>query len=60
MEQKTVYLSGPIMDEHLGTAREWRGAAKKLLAGHFILLDPMLRRNFKDREVRQCKRDRRV
>jgi len=47
---KTVYLSGPIMDEHLGTAREWREEAKVKLATHFKLLDPM-RRNFKDREV---------
>lgn len=47
---KTVYLSGPIMDEHLGTAREWRESAKVKLATHFKLLDPM-RRNFKDREV---------
>lgn len=47
---KTVYLSGPIMDEHLGAAREWREAAKAKLDGHFRLLDPM-RRNFKDREV---------
>jgi len=47
---KTVYLSGPIMDEHLGTAREWREDAKVKLATHFKLLDPM-RRNFKDREV---------
>jgi nucleoside 2-deoxyribosyltransferase len=47
---KTVYLSGPIMDEHLGAAREWREDAKVKLASHFKLLDPM-RRNFKDREV---------
>lgn len=47
---KTVYLSGPIMDEHLGTAREWREEAKQQLQGSFRLLDPM-RRNFKDREV---------
>ena len=38
------------MDEHLGTAREWRETAKTLLDGKFRLLDPM-RRNFKDREV---------
>ncbi len=50
MARKTVYLSGPIMDEHLGTAREWREAAKVLLGKQFRLLDPM-RRNFKDREV---------
>ncbi|MGQ9661990.1 MAG: nucleoside 2-deoxyribosyltransferase [Kiritimatiellia bacterium] len=47
---KTVYLSGPIMDEHEGVAREWRSAAKRLLGCHFRILDPM-RRNFKDREV---------
>lgn len=47
---KTVYLSGPIMDEHLGTAREWREEAKGQLKDSFRLLDPM-RRNFKDREV---------
>jgi len=47
---KTIYLSGPIMDEHLGHAREWREEAKKKLEGHFKILDPM-RRNFKDREV---------
>jgi len=47
---KTIYLSGPIMDEHLGTAREWRESAKTKLSSNFRLLDPM-RRNFKDREV---------
>ncbi len=47
---KTVYLSGPIMDEHEGSAREWRETAKQLLGEKFFLLDPM-RRNFKDREV---------
>jgi nucleoside 2-deoxyribosyltransferase len=47
---KTIYLSGPIMDEHLGYAREWREDAKGKLGGTFRLLDPM-RRNFKDREV---------
>ncbi len=47
---KTIYLSGPIMDEHLGHAREWREDAKSRLATSFRLLDPM-RRNFKDREV---------
>lgn len=46
----TVYLSGPIMDEYEGQAREWRNKAKQLLKGHFEILDPM-RRNFKDREV---------
>ena len=48
--KRKIYLSGPIMDEHEGYAREWREAAKQLLGDHFILLDPM-RRNFKDREV---------
>ena len=48
--KKTIYLSGPIMDEHLGTAREWRETVKDLLSEHFILLDPM-RRNFQDRAV---------
>ena len=47
---KTIYLSGPIMDEHEGTAREWRETAKKLLGGHFRILDPM-RRKFVDRQV---------
>lgn len=47
---KKIYLSGPIMDEHEGAAREWREAAKRLLGDKFFLLDPM-RRNFKDREV---------
>jgi nucleoside 2-deoxyribosyltransferase len=47
---KTIYLSGPIMDEHDGTAREWREQAKKLLGKKFHLLDPM-RRAFRDREV---------
>ena len=47
---KKIYLSGPIMDEHEGHARQWREEAKKLLQDHFKLLDPM-RRNFKDREV---------
>jgi len=47
---KKVYLSGPIMDEVEGEAREWREKAKELLGDHFKLLDPM-RRNFKDREV---------
>jgi nucleoside 2-deoxyribosyltransferase len=46
----TVYLSGPIMDEHEGHAREWRQKAKHILSEHFEILDPM-RRNFKDREV---------
>ena len=47
---KTIYLSGPIMDEHEGVAREWREQAKKLLGKNFRLLDPM-RRAFRDREV---------
>ena len=47
---KTVYLSGPIMDEHEGVARKWREIAKSLLATHFRLLNPM-RRNFRDKEV---------
>ncbi len=48
--KKKIYLCGPIMDEHLGAAREWREKAHALLHDDFILLDPM-RRNFKDREV---------
>ena len=48
--KKTVYLSGPIMDAHEGTAREWRETAKKLLGANFHLLDPM-RRKFVDRQV---------
>jgi nucleoside 2-deoxyribosyltransferase len=47
---RTIYLSGPIMDEHLGTAREWRESGKKLLQDKFRLLDPM-RRKFVDRQV---------
>jgi len=47
---KTVYLSGPIMDEHEGVARKWRDTARSLLSSHFRLLDPM-RRNFRDKEV---------
>ncbi|MEA2012260.1 MAG: nucleoside 2-deoxyribosyltransferase domain-containing protein [Verrucomicrobiota bacterium] len=50
MEKKTIYLSGPIMDEHVGVAREWRGAASKELESRFNILDPM-RRNFRDREI---------
>ena len=49
-KRKTIYLSGPIMDEHLGTAIEWRSKAKEKLSPYFHILDPM-RRNFKDREV---------
>jgi nucleoside 2-deoxyribosyltransferase len=48
--KKKIYLSGPIMDEHLDQAITWREFAKRQLKDHFILLDPM-RRNFKDREV---------
>ena len=48
--RKTIYLSGPIMDEHAGTARAWRETAKQLLGGRFRLLDPM-RRAFVDRQV---------
>ena len=47
---KIMYLSGPIMDEHLGHAREWRQSAKKLLGDDFKTLDPM-RRKFIDRQV---------
>lgn len=50
MGKKTVYLSGPIMDEHEGQAREWRESAKRQLARHFRILDPM-RRKFVDREI---------
>jgi nucleoside 2-deoxyribosyltransferase len=49
-DKKVIYLSGPIMDEHEGHAREWRDKATRELEKHFLLLDPM-RRNFKDREV---------
>ena len=45
-----IYLSGPIMDEHEGAAREWREEAKKLLGDDFRTLDPM-RRKFVDRQV---------
>ena len=48
--KKTIYLSGPIMDEFHGAAREWRDAAKKQLSDEFRLLDPM-RRQFVDRQV---------
>lgn len=47
---KKIYLSGPIMDEHAGYAREWRESAKELLGKKFHLLDPM-RRKFVDRQV---------
>ncbi len=46
----SIYLSGPIMDEHAGEARAWREAAKSMLGGSFELLDPM-RRKFVDRQV---------
>ena len=48
--KKKIYLCGPIMDEHAGTAREWRRMATETLDRHFVMLDPM-RRNFKDREI---------
>lgn len=47
---KKIYLSGPIMDEVAGQAREWREVAKSLLHDKFMLLDPM-RRKFVDRQV---------
>jgi nucleoside 2-deoxyribosyltransferase len=47
---KTIYLSGPIMDEYAGHAREWRQTAKKTLDKQFKTLDPM-RRQFVDRKV---------
>jgi nucleoside 2-deoxyribosyltransferase len=47
---KSIYLCGPIMDEHQGEARRWRETAKSVLSSEFRLLDPM-RRNFRDREV---------
>ncbi|MBO5723512.1 MAG: nucleoside 2-deoxyribosyltransferase [Lentisphaeria bacterium] len=49
-KHKTIYLSGPIMDEHEGAAREWRNEAKALLKDSFRILDPM-RRKFVDRQV---------
>ncbi len=48
--RKTIYLSGPIMDEHEGVAREWRITAKQILGADFRILDPM-RRKFVDRQV---------
>ena len=27
-KKMTIYLSGPIMDEHEGAARDWRNTAK--------------------------------
>ncbi len=50
MKKLKVYLSGPIMDEIGGEAKNWRIEARSALGGDFTLLDPM-RRNFKDREV---------
>ena len=47
---KTIYLCGPIMDEHQGVARDWRNIVIKHLSKSFVILDPM-RRDFKDREV---------
>ena len=47
---KTIYLSGPIMEEHDGIAREWRETVKLLMGNSYRLLDPM-RRKFVDREV---------
>jgi nucleoside 2-deoxyribosyltransferase len=47
---KFIYLSGPIMDEDKGIARQWRDVARSLLSPHFKILDPM-RRNLRDREV---------
>ena len=38
------------MDEHAGSAREWREAAKVMLGEAFHTLDPM-RRKFVDRQV---------
>ena len=46
----TIYLSGPIMDENAGHAREWRESARAILSPKFRLLDPM-RRKFTDRQV---------
>lgn len=48
--KKCIYLSGPIMDEHEGCAREWRTKARELLGKEFRTLDPM-RRKFVDRQV---------
>ena len=47
---KKIYLSGPIMDEHAGDAREWRNSAKAMLGDNFKMLDPM-RRKFVDCQV---------
>ena len=48
--KKKIYLSGPIMDEHVDAAKTWREKATLALRDQFIILDPM-RRTFKDREV---------
>ena len=48
-QRRRIYLSGPIMDEHVDAARTWREIAKDRLGDRFVLLDPM-RRNFRDRE----------
>jgi len=50
IDQKKLYLSGPIMDENPELAKTWRERATAQLKNDFIILDPM-RRNFKDREV---------
>ncbi|MBQ9089127.1 MAG: nucleoside 2-deoxyribosyltransferase [Lentisphaeria bacterium] len=49
-DKKTIYLSGPIMDECSGIARQWRDVAKEALSEQFRMLDPM-RRKFVDRQV---------
>ena len=49
-DKMTIYLSGPIMDEHSGIARQWRDIAKNALSDKFRMLDPM-RRKFVDRQV---------
>lgn len=50
MSRKIVYMSGPIMDAAGDEALAWRELARRRLAPHFALLDPM-RRNFQDRLV---------
>ena len=49
-DRVTIYLSGPIMDENCGVAREWREFVKNRLGERYHLLDPM-RRKFVDRQV---------
>ena len=49
-KKKVIYLSGPIMDESEGSAREWRKKAKIMLKDRFKTLDPM-RRQFIDRHI---------